>query len=156
MMPGRTMNSVDERARVESQLRRFLLALFSVGVAGTLVELLALGHYEDSWQIAPLFVLSVALVSAGLQVFAAGRSSLGMLKTVAVIMLVAGAAGIILHYRGNLEFQLETNPDLAGWDLFTKIVHAKVPPALAPGVMAQLGLIGLIYCFRHPSARRAG
>ena len=154
MMPGPTMNFVDDRSRVEAQLRRFLLALFSVGAAGTLAELIALGHYEDQWQIVPLFVLAVALVSAGLQTFAAGRLSLGMLKTVAVAMMAAGAAGMVLHYRGNLEFQLETNPDLSGWDLFAKIVHAKVPPALAPGVMAQLGLVGLIYCFRHPLARR--
>ena len=154
-MPDPTMNSMDDRSRIEAQLRRFLLALFSVGVAGILVELIALGHYEDQWQIVPLFVLSVALVSAGVQTFAAGRMSLAMLKTVAVVMIAAGAAGIILHYRGNLEFQLETNPDLGGWDLFARIVHAKVPPALAPGVMAQLGLVGLIYCFRHPLARRA-
>ncbi len=27
---------------------------------------------------------------------------------------------------------------------------AKTPPALAPGSMAQLGLIGLAYTYRHP------
>ena len=155
MMPGPTKNLMDDRSGVEKQLRRFLLALFSLGVAGTFVELIALGHYEDQWQLVPLFVLSVALVSVGLQTFAASRVSLRMLKTVAVVMMAAGVAGIILHYRGNLEFQMETNPDLRGWELFTRIVHAKVPPALAPGVMAQLGLVGLIYCFRHPMARRA-
>ena len=152
---GPTSHVMNDRSGIEKQLRRFLLALFSFGVAGTFVELIALGHYEDQWQLVPLFVLSIALVSAGLQTFAAGRLSLGMLKTVALVMMAAGVAGIILHYRGNLEFQLETNPDLGGWELFTKIVHAKVPPALAPGVMAQLGLVGLIYCFRHPLARRA-
>jgi hypothetical protein len=154
MIPGPTVSAVADRVGVESQLRRFLLALFSLGAAGTFVELIALGHYEDQWQLVPLFVLSVALVSAGLQTFAAGRVSLRMLQIVAIAMMAAGIAGIILHYRGNLEFQLETSPDLGGWRLFTRIVHAKVPPALAPGVMAQLGLLGLIYCFRHPSSRR--
>jgi hypothetical protein len=155
MMPGPTVSPMDNRSGVETQLRRFLLALFSFGAAGTFVELIALGHYEDQWQFVPLFVLSVALVSAALQAFAAGRTSLRMLQTVALVMIAAGVAGIILHYRGNLEFQLETSPDLSGWSLFTRIVHAKVPPALAPGVMAQLGLLGLIYCFRHPLSRRA-
>ena len=155
MMPGSMMNSGEDRSRIESQLRRFLLALFSVGAAGILVELIALGHYEDQWQVVPLFVLAVALVSTGLQTFAPGRGSLRLLQTVALVMMAAGITGIILHYRGNLEFQLETNPDLGGWDLFSRIVHAKVPPALAPGVMAQLGLLGLIYCFRHPLSRRA-
>ena len=155
MMPGPAVTSVDNRAGVESRLRHFLLALFCLGAAGTLVELIALGHYEDQWQLVPLFVLSVALVSAALQEFAAGRTSLRLLQTVAVTMMAAGIAGVILHYRGNLEFQIETNPELAGWDLFLRIVHAKAPPALAPGVMAQLGLLGLIYCFRHPLWRRA-
>jgi hypothetical protein len=153
MMPGPTVTSDNYRSGVETA-GRFLLALFSFGSwhAGGAH---ALGHYEDQWQFVPLFVLSVALVSAALQAFAAGRTSLRMLQTVAVVMMAAGVAGIILHYRGNLEFQLETNPDLSGWSLFTRIVHAKVPPALAPGVMAQLGLLGLIYCFRHPLSRRA-
>jgi hypothetical protein len=155
MIPGPTVNSENNRSGVEPQLRRFLLALFSLGVAGLFVELVALGHYEDQWQLVPLFALSVALVSAALQAFAAGRTSLRMLQVAALVMMAAGIAGIILHYRGNLEFQLETNPDLGGWDLFARIVHAKVPPALAPGVMAQLGLLGLIYCFRHPLSRRA-
>ena len=155
MIPGPTVSPMDNHSAVETQLRRFLLALFSFGVAGTFVELIALGHYEDQWQFVPLFVLPVALVSAALQAFAAGRTSLRMLRTVALVMMAAGVAGIILHYRGNLEFQLETNPDLVGWALFSRIVHAKVPPALAPGVMAQLGLLGLIYCFRHPLSRAA-
>ena len=30
-----------------------------------------------------------------------------------------------------------------------KVLEAKVPPALAPGVMIQLGLIGLAYTYRY-------
>lgn len=151
MMPAPV---VEKTGTVEAQLRRLVLALFCVGSLGTGVELVAIGHYEDQWQVLPLFVLSVALLSAALQAFVGNPVSLRMLRTVCVVMMIAGAAGIVLHYRGNLEFQLETNPNLAGWALFAKIVHAKVPPALAPGVVAQLGLLGLIYCFRHPLARR--
>ena len=71
------------------------------------------------------------------------------------LCIVAGATGIILHYRGNLEFQLEMDPSQSHWTLFKKAMHAKVPPALAPGVMAQLGLLGLLYTFRHPGLRRS-
>ena len=146
---------VETTGAVETRLRRLVLALFCFGSLGMGVELFALGHYEDQWQLVPLLVLSIALVSALLQATVGNRASLLMMKTVCVAMMVAGVAGIILHYRGNLEFQIEINPDLAGWDLFSRIVHAKAPPALAPGVMAQLGLLGLIYCFRHPLSRRA-
>ena len=151
MMPAPV---VEQTGVVETQVRRLILALFCLGALGTGVELIALRHYEDQWQLVPLFVLSVALLSAALQAFVGSPSSLRMLRTICLAMMAAGAAGIAFHYHGNMEFQLESNPGLAGWALFAKIVHAKAPPALAPGAMAQLGLLGLIYCFRHPLSRR--
>ena len=30
-------------------------------------------------------------------------------------------------------------------------MRAKVPPVLAPGVMVQLGFVGLLYAYRHPA-----
>jgi hypothetical protein len=59
---------------------------------------------------------------------------------------------VFLHYQGNVEFQMEIDPTQHGSELFWKVMRAKAPPALAPGLMAQLGLLGLIYAFRHPSA----
>ena len=43
------------------------------------------------------------------------------------------------------------DPALSGMALFQKAILAKAPPALAPGAMTQLGLIGLAYTFRHPA-----
>ena len=40
--------------------------------------------------------------------------------------------------------------------LFWKAMAAKTPPALAPGAMTQLGLLGLAYAFRHPALGRPG
>jgi hypothetical protein len=39
------------------------------------------------------------------------------------------------------------DPAMDGWTLTKKIFHAKAPPALAPGLMIQLGLIGLAFTF---------
>ena len=60
------------------------------------------------------------------------------------LLMVIGATGAILHYRANMEFQLEMDPTLGGMALLLKVLHAKAPPALAPGNMALLGLMGLI------------
>ena len=57
-----------------------------------------------------------------------------------LLFLAAGAAGVYYHYRANVEFQRETDPSLAGRALLWKVLQAKVPPALAPGVLVQLGL----------------
>ena len=59
---------------------------------------------------------------------------------------------MVLHFQVNIEFQLEMDPALSRhWRSFQKAILAKTPPALAPGAMIQLGLIGLAYTFRHPA-----
>ena len=64
--------------------------------------------------------------------------------------LVSGVIGVWLHYKGNMEFEIEMVPSLAGLELFLKASHGAFP-ALAPGTMIQLGLLGLAYTFRHPA-----
>ena len=70
-------------------------------------------------------------------------------------VLAAGAVGVFLHSRANLEFQVEMSPGIGGIDLFLKTIRAKVPPPLAPGAMAQVGLLGLLYTYRHPLLTRS-
>jgi hypothetical protein len=59
--------------------------------------------------------------------------------------LLAGFLGMGLHFYGAAEFQLETNPRIGNWELIKKVMRAEAPPVLAPGVMLQLGLLGLLY-----------
>jgi hypothetical protein len=68
-----------------------------------------------------------------------------------LLLLISGGVGIWWHFQVNMEFQLEMDPQLAGMPLFRKAIAAKTPPAMAPGAMVQLGLIGLAYTFRHPA-----
>jgi hypothetical protein len=64
------------------------------------------------------------------------------------VLILTGAIGGVMHYRANMEFQLEMDPSLGGVALMTKILHAKAPPSLAPGNMALVGLIGLVAVWR--------
>jgi hypothetical protein len=135
----------------EALLRRFLLALLTLGVAGVSTELVLLDHYEDGWQLAPFAVLGLGLISIAWHAAAGSAASLRLLRATMVLFLATGGAGIVLHYLGNLEFQREINPAQSQWEFFKKVIHAKAPPALAPAAMAQLGLLGLAYAFRHPA-----
>jgi hypothetical protein len=137
-----------------STIRRLLLAILLLGLGGTATELVLLEHYEDSSQLLPLFFIGLALVAILTHLVAGGPATILFLRSVMVFLVLSGALGVVLHYRGSLEFQLEMDPTQSGWELFTKVLHAKAPPALAPGVMAQLGLIGLVYTYRHPAAGR--
>ena len=46
------------------------------------------------------------------------------------------------------------DPTLSATQLFWKVMHMKAPPTLAPGVLAQMGLLGLVSTYRHPAVRR--
>ena len=133
-----------------SLLRTLLLATLALGLVGTGAELLLLEHFEDPWQLVPLVLLGLGIVIVLWHVFHRGRTSLRALQGLMLLFLIAGAVGVFLHYRGNVEFELERTPGAAGWTLFTESMMGATP-ALAPGAMVQLALIGLAYAFRHPA-----
>ena len=128
-------------------IRRLLAAILLIGMTGTATELLLLAHDEDAIQLIPLALLGVGILALGWQTIAPSRASVSVFQVVMCLFLLAGAAGVFFHYKANTEFQLEGDPSLKGMPLLWKVLEAKVPPALAPGVMAQLGLLGLAYTY---------
>jgi hypothetical protein len=135
-------------------LRQLLLGLLLFGLAGTTTDLLLLGHYEDAKQLIPLAAIGLAaLASVGLAV--AGRAAppaatmVRLFQAVMLALILSGLAGMVLHYRANMEFKLEMDPSLSGLALFASVVRAKAPPALAPATLVLLGLLGLACVFRR-------
>ena len=133
------------------RLRRFVLALFTIGIVGTSADLLLTGHFEDAWQIAPLAVLTLSALTLLVHLARPGRSILRFHQGVMGLFIVSGLVGTFLHYKANIEFELEMYPGLAGLELWWKAVQGASPPSLAPGAMIALGLLGLIYAYRHPA-----
>ncbi|MGE3887581.1 MAG: hypothetical protein AB7H81_14200 [Vicinamibacterales bacterium] len=131
-------------------LRRSILAVFVLGVVGSLTELLLLGHDEDLRQFIPLVLFGVALALLAWAAATHARPAFLAFRATMALFIVAGLVGSWLHFQANREFQLEVDPSLAGWALLAEALQAKSPPALAPGVMVQLGLLGLAWTFRHP------
>ena len=93
-----------------SALRPLLLALVAIGAAGLEVELLLLEHYESAWQFTPLVLLVVVLVGAALVWRRPSPSTVRFFQAVMLLCVVAGVVGVFLHYRGNVEFELEREP----------------------------------------------
>jgi hypothetical protein len=130
-------------------VRKVLFAIFLFGAIGTLAELLLLEHTEDPWQWVPIVLLGVSVLVAVWHVLTPGRVSLRAFQLLMIVCMASGAAGVLLHYKGNVEFELEMHPAMGGLALFREAMMGATP-ALAPGTMVQLGLIGLAYAFRHP------
>jgi hypothetical protein len=131
--------------------RRVLLTILLLGIAGISLELWLMAHTEDAYQLIPLWLAAAGIVSA---MVVAARPTIGTLRlfqAVMVLFLLSGIIGMVLHFQVNIEFQREMDAALSGLALYQKAILAKSPPALAPGAMIQLGLIGLAYTFRHPA-----
>lgn len=128
-------------------IRRILLCILLIGLTGMGTELLFLQHDEEAIQLIPLVLIALAFAAIAWHAARGSSASLGMLQVTMVLFVAAGLLGMYLHYQANVEFQREVDPSITGRALFWKAMMAKTPPALAPGSMSQLGLIGLAYAY---------
>ena len=133
--------------------RRILFTILLLGIAGISLELWLMAHTEDVYQLIPLWLAVAGVVAAIVVAWRPSIGSVRLFQAVMALFLVSGVVGMVLHFQVNIEFQLEMDAALSGWALYQKAILAKSPPALAPGAMIQLGLIGLAYTFRHPALR---
>ena len=132
------------------RLRLFAAWLFLFGAAGTLGELALLEHTESLVQWLPLIVVAAG---SGAVVWALARPGVVPLRLVQItgaLIAVVGALGVWYHYRGNAAFELEMAPDSGGWPLVWNSLTGATP-SLAPGLMIQLGLLGVAFTYRHPA-----
>ena len=131
--------------------RRILLTILLLGMAGVSLELWLMAHTEDFYQLIPLGLAAAGTVTAVLVAMRPSIGSVRLFQAVMALFLISGVIGAVLHFQVNIEFQREMDAALSGLALYQKAILAKSPPALAPGAMIQLGLIGLAYTFRHPA-----
>ena len=136
-------------AGTQSSLRRWILFVLVLGLAGAGLELLLTGHYEDPWQQVPLVLVAASLAVIVWHLAGRSRASVLTLQAAMLLCMAAGVSASRLHFRGAAEFQLEIDPSLSRAALVRKVVRVKAPPLLAPGLMVQLGLLGLVYAHRR-------
>lgn len=122
-------------------LQRILLAIWIVGLLGVAAELVLLGHYEDFKQLIPFAVIGVGLVGAGWLVARPGRAATRIFGIIVGMFAASGLLGLILHYRGNAEFERERDPAIGGLTLVWESLTGATP-ALAPGTMVLFAFIG--------------
>lgn len=130
-------------------IRRILLVTLLLGLVGTGIELLLLEHFEEWRQLIPIGLIACALLVLLWHAVDRGPAPVRVLQVVMTIFAIAGVTGLTLHYKGNVEFELEMYPSRSGFELFREAMMGATP-ALAPGSMIQIALIGLAYAYRHP------
>jgi hypothetical protein len=138
------------RSATLAVLRGLLLIILLVGITGTGIELLLLEHTDGVWQLVPLALLGAALLVLCWHLIARNSASVHAIRLLMLGFILSGLAGLLLHYRGNVEFERQLHTAAGGFELFWEAIKGATP-TLAPGTMIQLGLIGLVYTYRHPA-----
>ena len=136
-----------------SRLRTLMLLVFVVSTAGSIFDLVLLGHFRDAGQWAPLLVLPTGLLLLAWHRIRQEYFATRVFQGAMVLFIVTGCVGILLHYGSNAAFELLMQPSMDGWELVGESLSGPTP-ALAPATMVQLGLLGLTYTYRHPFLRR--
>lgn len=131
----------------ESALSRLCLLLLAFGIAGTAAELLLLGHTEDWQQWIPIALFAVGFPLALMLVWERRPRVVSLFRGAMWLYVASGLVGTWLHYRGNVEFELEMTPEATGLPLVWEALTGATP-ALAPGTMVWFGLLGLIAVWR--------
>ncbi|HEY3133926.1 MAG TPA: hypothetical protein VGJ47_04785 [Gemmatimonadaceae bacterium] len=137
-------------------LRQLVFALVFIGIVGLEIELALLRHAESFSQWIPHIVLLIGFLATVIVFLRPSAQTLRAFQAIMWIFVVTGLLGLYFHFKGNFEFATERDPSLSGFRLLWKVLRGATP-AFAPGAMSQLGLLGLIYTYKHPVlARSAG
>ena len=125
-------------------MKRLLLAAFLLSLVGTGAELLLLEHTQDWWQLIPIVLFGLGLISLVWLEVSKSRVSQHFFRGVMLFFMVSGVLGFMLHYKGNMEFELEMYPSMKGIELVWETLKGATP-VLAPGTMIVTGLLGWAY-----------
>lgn len=141
-------------------LRRGLVALAGLGIAGTTIELVFLRHWAT---VTALIVWpGIVALAAGLIVLlrAPGSRALAIVRACAAVALTIAVVGVVLHVKENLDAGPLDRVYAAAWDSmspvaqwFTAITGGVGPaPVLAPGALGEIALALVLATVAWPTS----
>jgi hypothetical protein len=138
---------------VLARLRRFLLATSALLLAGTVVELLLVGHTEDFAQWIPFALCALGLAAVPVALWRPRRGALLALRAWALLSALGSLYGVYEHVAGNLALQREVNPTATGAEVLMGALDGG-NPLLAPGVLTLAAALALAATYQHPAVRK--
>ena len=145
-------------------LRRGVLALAGLGIAGTAIELIFLRHWTTA--TAAIVWVGIVALAAGFLMLIRGpsRGIVLAVRTLAVVGVVVAVVGIGFHVVENLDAGPLDRAYASRWDTmsaldqwWTAITGGVGPaPTLAPGALAEISLALLLATVRHPATAADG
>ena len=139
-------------------LRLGIVSLVGLGIIGTSVELLFIGHWGSAGQaIVWPTLAALAIGTLAVARFASPRA-ISVARVIAVVVVGVALVGIWMHVQENLTAGPLDRKYAATWDSLPALQQwwlaatggVGPAPILAPGVLLQLGLGLLLATARHP------
>jgi predicted membrane channel-forming protein YqfA (hemolysin III family) len=128
-------------------LRRFALALSVLGVVTTPIELVLMHHYNGKDQIMPFVFLGLAAIGIVAAWFRPSAKVLRGVRVLMVLVVLGSGIGVFEHLKANYR---DATRGGAAPNLI-ELVLTGFAPLLAPGILAQVGLLGLAFTYKHPA-----
>ena len=156
------MSAIGATQHPESSLiRKGLLFLVTLGVAGTATELIFLHHWKESLQLIAFASLGALALALALVVFG-GPSAIRIGRWLALAVLVTGVIGVAIHVNVNLQEASEPENWGDAWATLSPIQQLWEAttggtgdiPSLAPASLAQTALALLLATIHHPRLKR--
>jgi hypothetical protein len=130
-------------------LRRFLLIITAGTFIMTVVELIFVGHWNQTIQFLPFGLCGLGLVALAVAWFRPSRVSINALRWSMIVIGVCSFIGFYEHMANNLSFWQEIQPNATTWELIVATFNGGIP-VLAPGILLLGAVIGLAAIYRHP------
>jgi hypothetical protein len=137
---------------VATLLRRGLLALAGLGIAGTTIELVFLRHWSTATAAIVWIGMAALAVGAIALLRRPGRTTLRAVRALAIVAFVVSIVGVGFHVAENLAAGPLDRNYATTWDSmstvsqwWTAITGGVGPaPTLAPGALAEIALALLL------------
>jgi hypothetical protein len=137
-------------------VRLLIMSAIALALIVIEVELIYVGHTgANNGQLIAVVLVAVGLATATWHTIARNTASIVVFRINMYLFLVFGLDGILTHYHAGVQSALKSQPALSGFPLLVAALSGNIP-LLAPGMLIQVGLLGLVYTYNHPLDARVG
>ena len=131
-------------------VRLLILVAISAALIVTEAELLFVRHTgTNNGQVIAVVLVGLGLITVTCHAILRNTSSIVVFRFTMYLFLIFGIDGFLTHYHRAVQAALKSQPTLVGMPLLHATLSGKIP-LLAPGMLIEIGLLGLIYTFQHP------
>ncbi len=131
-------------------LRSIVLSITGFGVLGTLAELLLIGHTGELIRWLPYGLLLLSAIGILWMFISPTARALRVFQVLMIVVALSSVIGVWEHLQSSMKYQQQDYPDQTGLTLVWEAAK-NANALLAPGVLAQVGFLGLAFTFRHPN-----